>query len=219
MEASAIQVQNSKTVIVCTLGNASLFSQERLTRISPIITRVTGGEHLLRELGVLRPIGVLLVLAEPELADGKPWLRTLERMVMFEGLRVVVAIQHDGSNPVKVLSSRIPGQFHLAQCLGVRDFLVYDAHTTNVDLDFMVERIRFAFGISSVAPFEGHFKHSCGSEEPVEISLPARISHVDDNLHFVIESGVFLEPGSRVRVRLMGLGAEAQEVGLSLIHI
>jgi hypothetical protein len=218
MKSATNQDQSTKTVLVCSVGNVSHFSRAHLTRVSPVILKVAGGEQLLRELASIRPIGVLLVLEDPQLVDGKSWLRQLEQKIMFEGLRVVIAIKNNGANPVRVFSSRVAGQFHLAQCLGVRDFLSFDDTTTDQDMSLMIDRIRFAFGLSSENPFEGHFRFLAASEEPVEISVPARISHIDQGVQVVLESGVFLNPGTRLSVRLMGLGVEAPDIGATMLE-
>lgn len=179
----------------------------------------TGGDQLLRELGTLRPIGVLLVIADPQLAAHKPWMRALEHKIMFEGLRVVVAVNHEGGSPVRIFSSRPRGLLPLTHCLGVRDLLVYDSQITARDVDLMIDRIRFAFGLSTVQPFHNYFRLTAAYEEPIEISVPGRISHMEDSHHLVVESGVFLNEGSRLTVRLMGHGGtDAAEVGATALE-
>jgi hypothetical protein len=180
--------------------------------------RVSSGDELIAALSSLRPIGVLLILGEPQLIQGMPWLRILERKIIFEGLRVVAALKNDVASPGRVFGSKVPGYFHLAQCLGIRDFLTYDDQTTDSDMGVMIGRIQFGFGLTSKSPFETHFRLTAAHEELLEIGLPSRISHVEDDLHFVLESSAFLVPGSRIRMRLMGLSTDTKEVSVTVLE-
>jgi hypothetical protein len=218
MASQIAKLSSSRTVIVCTVGNASFFSQRFFDRISDSVMRVGSGDELIRELSATRPIGVLLVVSDAGILETANWLRTLEQKILFEGMRVVLAIKHDGTNPSRTFGSKNVGKFNLTQCLGLRDLILYDDEITDSDMSSLIDRIKFAFGVAGQGPFADRFRLLAECHERWEISVPARISELEDDRHVVIESAVYLQPGTVLRMRFMSPLAESEEVGLTVIE-
>jgi hypothetical protein len=218
MASQIAKLLSSRTVIVCSVGNASFFSQRFFDRISDSVMRVGSGDELIRELSATRPIGVLLLVGDAGTLETAEWLRTLEQKILFEGMRVVLAIKHDGTNPSRAFGSKNVGKFNLTQCLGLRDLILFDDATTDSDMNSMIDRIKFAFGVAGQGPFADRFRLLAECHERWEISVPARISELEDDRHVVIESAVYLQPGTVLRMRFMSPLTEAEEVGLTVIE-
>jgi hypothetical protein len=218
MASRIAKLSSSRTVIVCSVGNASFFSQRFFDRISDSVMRVGTGDELIRELAATRPIGVLLVVSDAGILETADWLRALEQKILFEGMRVVLAIKHDGTNPSRSFGSKNVGKFNLTQCLGLRDLILYDDAVTDSDMNSMIDRIKFAFGVAGQGPFADRFRLLAECHERWEISVPARISELEDDRHVVIESAVYLQPGTVLRMRFMSPLAESEEVGLTVIE-
>ena len=218
MASQIAKFSSSRTVIVCSVGNASFFSQRFFDRISDSVMRVGSGEELVRELSATRPIGVLLVVGDAATLESAEWLRTVEQKILFEGMRVVLAIKHDGTNPSRTFGSKNVGKFNLTQCLGLRDLILYNDAITDSDMNSLIDRIKFAFGVAGQGPFADRFRLLAECHERWEISVPARISELEDDRHVVIESAVYLQPGTVLRMRFMSPLAESEEVGLTVIE-
>lgn len=218
MQRNAVVARSQQTTIMCTIGAPLVFSQRMFEQLGTTLVKVRGGEDLLRELSSMRPIGVFLVVTDLDQLPDRGWLQELEHKILFEGLRVVLAIGTDSANPAKIFSSKAMGHAHLVKCLGLRDLVIFNESLNDQEIRNILERVKFAFGLTAQNPFENHFGVLARHEEPLEIALPGRISVIEDECHLVIESAVYLAAGTRIKMRLMGTDGDPVDVPVQALE-
>lgn len=218
MQRSAALARSQQTTILCTVGTPLIFSQRMFEQLGTTLVKVRGGEELLRELSSMRPIGVFLMVTDLDQLPERGWLQELEHKILFEGLRVVLAIGTKSENPARIFSSKAMGHAHLVKCLGLRDLVIFNDSLNDQEIWNILERVKFAFGLSSHSPFGSSFGLLARHEEPLEISLPGRISVIEDDCHLVIESAVFIAPGTRIKMRLMGTEGDPVDVPVQALE-